>query len=106
MADTFEIPDGYQDSFRRLIPYMAAPLQKDPKVFESLYIFLKLGGERLARVVIEAYNVNQRQLEIAVMRRLREAAFFEEQLDEADDEDDEDDDEKDEEAPDPAEPSE
>lgn len=90
MIDVFKIPDEYQEQFRRLMPYMAAPMQKDPKVFESLLIFLKLGGERLARVVIDAYNANQRQADIEVMRRLREEAFLAEQSIDAEDEDDED----------------
>ena len=100
MADAFKIPDEYQEHFRRFIPYLAAPLQKDPKVFESLLIFFKLGGERLARVVIDAYNANQRQTDIEVLRQLREEALFEERSDEDDDEDDEsEDDDEDEELP-------
>lgn len=97
MTDAFKVPDGYQEQFRRLMPYMASALQKDPKVFESLLLFLKLGGERLARVVIDAYNANQRQADIEVMRRLREEAFFEEQTEANDAEGEEEDD--DEEAP-------
>lgn len=87
MKEAFQVPDEYQEHFRRLMPYMAGPLQKDPKVFESLLIFLKLGGERLARVVIDAYNANQRQAAIEVMRQLREQAYYEEQSDEADEDD-------------------
>lgn len=90
MTASFKVPERYQESFRRLTPYMAAPLHKDPEVFESILLFLKLGGERLARVVVDAYNVSQRQLEIEMMRQLREEAFYEEQL-ESSDEDDSDD---------------
>lgn len=90
MKESFQVPDEYQENFRRLMPYMAGPLQKDPKVFESLLIFLKLGGERLARVVIDAYNANQRQAAIEVMRQLREQAYYEEQTDEADEADEDD----------------
>jgi hypothetical protein len=93
MSDVFKVPDGYQESFRRLIPYMAAPLQKDPKIFESLLIYLKLGGERLARVVIDAYNVNQRQLDIEVMRRIRDEALYEEPSEDEDEDDSEEDNE-------------
>ena len=89
MKEAFKVPDEYQEHFRRLMPYMAGPLQKDPKAFESLLLFLKLGGERLARVVIDAYNVTQRQAAIEVMRRLREEAYYEAQSEEAEKDDSE-----------------
>ena len=72
MGNNFTIPDGYHESFRRILPYVEAPLHNDPKVMESLLIYLKLGGEKLARIAVEAFNMNQRMLEAELRKQLRE----------------------------------
>lgn len=94
MGTKFTIPDGYHESFRRLLPYMEAPLQNDPDVLESLLIYLKQGGEKMARIAIDAFNMNYRMLEAAMRKQLRDQVLLGEDLDppEDDDEDEEDDD--------------
>ena len=60
MADQFTVPEEFDNSIRRIFPYLAAPLQKNPQVLESLLLYLKIGGEKLARTAIDALNVTQR----------------------------------------------
>jgi len=91
MADTFHIPDDYQPSFRRLLPYMAAPLRNDPQVMQSLVLYLKLGGEKLARIALEAFNETQRLNDAEFKKRLREEAMIADPMDDAEDEEDQED---------------
>ncbi len=98
MGMQFTIPDEYHESFRRLIPYMEPPLHNDPHVLESLLIYLKLGGEKLARVAIDAYNMNHRILDAEMRKQLRDQMMLLDEQDESDEEeDDEDGDEDDDE---------
>lgn len=101
MGTRFTIPDGYHESFRRLLPYMEARLRNDPEVLEALLIYLKQGGEKLARIAIDAFNMNQRILEAEMRKQLRNQVLLGEDLDSSEDDDedeDEDDDEDDDDA--------
>lgn len=91
MDTNFTVPNEYQESFQRLLPHMVAGLRNDPHGLEAIYLYLKLGGEKLARIAIDAYNQTHR-LKNAQMQKLRlEEALMAEQLDEAEEnEDDED----------------
>ena len=91
MADAFHIPEDYQSSFRRFLPFMAAPLRNDPQVMQSLLIYLKLGGEKLARIALEAFNETQRLNDAELKKRLREEALLQEQMDDAEDQEDQED---------------
>lgn len=99
MGTQFTIPDGYHESFRRLLPYLEAPLHNNPQVLESLLIYLKLGGEKMARIAIDAFNMNQRMLDAEFRKQLRDQMFLERGPDESDDEscDEDDDDDADDE---------
>ena len=95
MASQFTIPDEYQVTYRRILPYLVGPLQKDSKVLESLLLYLKLGGERLARIAIDAFNVSQRQRDVEMIKMLRREAMLADTAgEENDEEDDEDQDEE------------
>ena len=72
MADQFTVPEEFEISMRRIFPYLTAPLQKDPQVLESLLIYLKLGGEKMARIAIDALNVTQRLEYAEPKKQLRE----------------------------------
>jgi hypothetical protein len=72
MADQFTVPEEFDISMRRLFPYLAAPLQKNPQVLESLLLYLKLGGEKMARIAINALNVTQRLQDAGPKKQLRE----------------------------------
>jgi hypothetical protein len=94
MADQVTVPEEFEISIRRIMPYLAAPLQKDPKVLESLLLYLKLGGEKMARIVIDALNVTQRLQDAEVKKHLREQELLRgESLDDLDDDDSGDEDE-------------
>jgi hypothetical protein len=72
VADQFMVPDEFESSFQRILPYLAVSLQKNPEVSESLLLYLKLGGEKMARVAIDALNVTQRVQDVEPKKQLRE----------------------------------
>jgi hypothetical protein len=72
MDDQFSVPEEYAVSFRRILPYLMAPLQRNTQVLESLLLYLKLGGEKMARTVVDALNVTQRLQDAEVKKQLRE----------------------------------
>ena len=92
MAQQFEIPEEFEIPFRRIVPYLSAPLQNDPKVLQALVLYFKLGGEKMARIVIDALNVTHRIEYAEMIKRMREEAMLRDrQEDESEDEDGEDD---------------
>ena len=99
MAEQFYIPEEYELSFRRLLPYLVAPLQNNPEVLSSLLLYIKLGGDKLARAAIDALNVSRRLEDAELVRLLREEALSgalqsdETEDDESDDEDEDSDEE-------------
>lgn len=98
MEATFTVPEELQSSFQRLLPHMAAGLRNDPEGLESVLLYLKLGGERLARIAIDAYNQTDRLKNAALQKQRLEEAMLAEQLESAEeDEDDEDLDDEDDE---------
>ena len=70
MIDDFQVPDEYLGAFRRLMRRMPVELQTDEAFLETLVMYLKLGGEKLARHRIEvekaefvtAFTIVKRQL--------------------------------------------
>ena len=72
MADQFTVPEDFEISIRRIFPYLAAPLQKNPQVLNSLLLYLKLGGEKMARIAIDALNATQRLQDAEPVKQLRE----------------------------------
>jgi hypothetical protein len=86
MADTFCIPDEYKAPFRRILPYLSAPLQNDPEVQESLLLYYKLGGEKMARIVIDALNVTERIQFAEMIKKMREEALLNDHQVESDEE--------------------
>ena len=94
MVEPFTVPEEYEMTYRRIMPYLTAPLHKEPQVLECLLLYLKLGGERLARIAIDALNVTQRQRDAEMLKLLRQEAMLAEGS--ADDEEEEDDDDFDE----------
>ncbi len=91
MADQFTVSEEYAVSFRRILPYLAAPLHKNMRILESLLLYLKLGGEKMARIAIDAMNVTQRLQDAEVKKQLREQELLNDERHEEleDDEDDE-----------------
>ena len=96
MDDQFTVPEEYEASFRRILPYLMAPMQKNKQILESLLLYLKLGGDKMARIAIDALNVTQRLQDAEVRRQLREQEFLNDnEQEDLDDEEDEDGDEED-----------
>ena len=96
MDNQFTVPEEFEASFRRILPYLMAPLQKNSQVLESVLLFLKLGGDKMARIAIDALNVTQRLQDAAVKKQLREQELLydnaREELDDDEDESDNDND--------------
>ncbi|MEJ2158069.1 MAG: hypothetical protein P8X96_22300 [Desulfobacteraceae bacterium] len=92
MDQQFEIPEEYEIPFRRILPHLLAPLQNDPKVLQALVLYFKLGGEKMARIVIDALNVTHKVHQAEMLKMMREEAMLRDQQD--DDDDSEEDDEE------------
>jgi hypothetical protein len=86
MAETFSVPTEYQEAYRRLLPYMSPALRENEAMLRSVLLYLKLGNEKLARIVIEAFNENQRLTELEYRRRLRDEALLRENAEHEEDE--------------------
>ncbi|MGD8844626.1 MAG: hypothetical protein PVI54_03900 [Desulfobacteraceae bacterium] len=84
MDQKFSIPEEYEIPFRRILPYLSAPMQNDPKVLESLLLYFKLGGEKMARIVIDALNVTERIQYAAMIKKMREEAMLRDHQNESD----------------------
>jgi phosphopantothenoylcysteine synthetase/decarboxylase len=96
MVDQFTVPEEYEISFRRIMPYLMSPLQRNPQILESLLLYLKLGGEKMARIAIDAMNVTQRLQNAELKKLLREQELLNDNgRDDEDDEDDDDDESED-----------
>lgn len=92
MAQQFEIPEEYEIPIRRVLPHLSAALQNDPKVLQALVLYFKLGGEKMARIVIDALNVTHKIQYAEMLKKMREEAMLR-GLDDDDASDDEDEDE-------------
>ena len=91
MDHNITIPDEYKVQFQRLIPYFPAALRDDPQGLESVLLYLKVGGEKLARIALEAYKQNLRLSYAEAQKRLREAALAADLASRAEEDDDDDD---------------
>lgn len=90
MAQQFEIPEEYEIPFRRIIPHLLSPLQHDPKVLQALMLYLRLGGEKMARIVIDALNVTYKIQHAEMLKKMREEAMLRDQREEDDASEDDD----------------
>lgn len=87
------IPDEYRGLFQKLVPHFPAALRDDPPALEAILLYLKVGGEKLARIAIEAYKQDQRLSHAEAQKRLREAALAADLASRSEDDDDDDNDE-------------
>lgn len=53
MIDDFQVPDEFLGAFRRMVRRMPIELQADRAFLQTLVMYLKLGGEKLASHRIE-----------------------------------------------------
>ncbi len=96
MDQQFEIPEEYEIPFRRILPHLLAPLQNDTKVLQALVLYFKLGGEKMARIVIDALNVTHKVHQAEMLKMMREEAMLRDQQDDEDDSEEDDEEEGDE----------
>jgi len=90
MESSFTIPQELNYSFQRLTPYMTPRLRNDEQSLEAIVLYLKLGGEKLARIAIDAYNQTHRLQDAADQKlRLEETLLAKQMEDEESDEDEE-----------------
>lgn len=94
METEFNIPQELKLSYQRLLPYMVNAVRSDLQSQEAILLYLRLGGEKLARIAIDAYNQTHR-MEAAKLQKLRlEEAMLADQMDESEDEDEDEEDEE------------
>ena len=63
MADNVNIPDELTETFRRLMNQIPEKLRNDSHTQQVAYLYLKLGGERLARQYIDIIKLTIREEE-------------------------------------------
>lgn len=81
MADNLNIPDELQGTFKRLIYRVPEKLRFDSHTHKTLQLYLKLGGEKLAKQYIEIIKLRIREEE----RRKKAEAYASEKFDIGDD---------------------
>jgi hypothetical protein len=72
MSEKLIIPDEYQGSIRRLLSRIPSEQRDDETIQASLLIYLKLGGEKLARHYIEISKKVFPDQMVLIKRQLRE----------------------------------
>lgn len=70
MIDKFNVPEEHQTAFRRLLRILPDSFREDEKKMQTLLIYLKLGGERLARLRLEIAK-RPFQREFALFKRIQ-----------------------------------
>lgn len=79
MDSAFSVPNEYRVSLQRLYPHMPAFLRNDARAQEAICLYLKLGGEKLARCAIDAYIQTHRLKTAENQKKLRAEALLAEQ---------------------------
>jgi hypothetical protein len=77
MADNVNIPDELLETYKRLMNRIPEKLRNDSHTHQITQLYLKMGGERLARQYIEILTLNAREEE-------RENMVEEENLEDSD----------------------
>lgn len=85
MIDKFNVPEEHQTAFRRMLRILPDGFREDETKMQALLVYLKLGGEKLAR----------QRLDIAKRAFQREFVLFkrvpgEDRLDDGEEDDDDD----------------
>jgi hypothetical protein len=87
MSEKVIIPDEYQGSIRRLLSRIPPEQRDDETLQASLLIYLKLGGEKLARHYIEVSKRVFPDQMVLIKKQLREGIEDEESEEDSPDED-------------------
>jgi hypothetical protein len=70
MTAKLDIPDDLKHSFQRILRRIPHEIRDDSGFLDTAVVYLKLGGERLARQWIEVAKA-RRRLELNLMRKIR-----------------------------------
>jgi hypothetical protein len=92
MTENLIVPDDLVGSFKRLLSRVPADQRDDETLQQTLLMYLKLGGEKLARQRLEIFKKVFPEQMILIKRQLREGVDDEEMDGEGSDDDDRDDD--------------
>jgi hypothetical protein len=63
MAENLNIPDELQGTFKRLMYRVPEKLRRDPHTQKIIQLYLKMGGEKLAKQHIEIIKLRVREEE-------------------------------------------
>ena len=63
MAENLNIPDELQGTFKRLMYRVPEKLRRDPHTQKIIQLYLKMGGEKLAKQHIEIIKLRIREEE-------------------------------------------
>ncbi len=88
MIDDFQVPDEFLGAFRRLVRRMPVEFQTDEAFLQTLVMYLKLGGEKLARHRVEVEKTKFVTSFTIVKRQLPEETSAAESDDDSEDGDD------------------
>jgi hypothetical protein len=88
MDTPFSGSPDHQVAMQRLLPYMSPGLRNDRSNLEAVLLYLKLGGEKLARIAIDAHNQTYRLQKVQKQRLRLKQALLDEQMEAGDKEDD------------------
>jgi hypothetical protein len=77
MADKLNIPEELKDTHHRLIELLPVKPREDRKIQKATLVFLKFGGETLARHSIEIQKIRHREEALLKKRRQDEEALEE-----------------------------
>jgi hypothetical protein len=95
MSDEFTVPEEYRHAFRRVLMYGPEGIEADPAACQAVLVYLKVGGERLARQYLQTAQLMFR--EEFMPERKGQILEDDEDCDDAEDSDDLDDDDNDDE---------
>ena len=95
MIDDLQVPDEFLGAFRRLVRRMPVELQTNEAFLQTLVMYLKLGGEKLASQRVEVEKAEFVKAFTIVKRQPTEETVDDESDDEDEDRDDEDRDDED-----------
>jgi hypothetical protein len=70
MFEKVEVPKDLIGSFRRVVRRIPVDLKKDEVLLETVLVYLKLGGEKLARQAVESAK---QSYELEVVQRKKKA---------------------------------
>jgi hypothetical protein len=60
MTDPFVVPDEFRSAFRRVMLYAPEEILQDPSACRAVLVYLKIGGERLARHYLQTSQLTFR----------------------------------------------